>query len=61
MGRPGNKVLNPQERRKAIELKLERDRESGCGLLKFLVKERRNGGIRRIGVSLKKTRISGES
>lgn len=38
--RPENKALNPQSQ-KATALKIEE--ESGCVLLKFLAKERKNG------------------
>lgn len=58
MGKTWKQGLEPTERQKAIEFKLEK--ESGCVLLKFLGKERRNGEISRNGVSLKKTRAGGE-
>lgn len=58
LGKTWKQGLEPTERQKAIELKLEK--ESGCVLLKFLGEERRNRGISRNGVSLKKTRAGGE-
>ncbi len=57
-GKTWKRGLEPTERQKAIELKLEK--ESGCVLLKFLGKERKNGEISRNGVPLKKTRPGGE-
>lgn len=40
----GHEALNPQSQ-KVTELKIEIEEESGCVLLKFLVKERRDGEI----------------